>query len=190
MTGNPLSFARMDNNTRVSFLGMIRQCLPITHHSRVDYEQMANRSYIDVPDIYFLDHCQVATWADSIGLGQFSPLFRYHLINGRKLLTLDAISLHRLGSSNMIANIQMENAIRDVSIRARRESESYQVQPYFVTQALTLGRLPPQRYHRELFQFTDPWLTENYNFVNISANDLRLHVKNLNTYRHYSNSRP
>ncbi|XP_055887299.1 uncharacterized protein LOC129926539 isoform X1 [Biomphalaria glabrata] len=185
-TSNP---GRLEGNKNVSYMGMLRQCLPRRDLASEEAKKIASRYSIDKPDFYFANHHQVGNWAASVGLGEFSPLFVHYLINGRRLLTLDALALEKLGSRNVEKNLRMENAIRDLRHQLLRESETFETLPYFTTQALNLGRWPPQRYHRQLFQFTDPWLTENYNFLDISANDLCLRLKNHYPPRPYMNTR-
>ncbi|KAH9523678.1 hypothetical protein Btru_040644 [Bulinus truncatus] len=181
-TSNP---RKLDMNNNVSYMGFLRQCLPRERLVSDEAIRIESRNSIDKPDFYFADHYQVANWAASVELHQFAPLFIHYLINGRRLLTLDAIALEKLGSRNTALNLKMENAIRDQSYRLLRDSETYETLPYFTTQALNLGRWHPQRFHRQLFQFTDPWLTENYNFLDISANDFCLRLKHVDPPRHY-----
>ncbi|XP_059162529.1 uncharacterized protein LOC131945911 [Physella acuta] len=188
MTGVQLSSKTLENNTLISFMGKTRQFIP-HNPPTIHQREISGRKRIDLPPFYFANHHQVAEWTEAVGLGHFSSFIRHHLINGRKLLTLDALQLQRLGCEDMAENLKLEASIKDLSQALRHHSSSYDVLPYFYTQSLNSGRMPPRRYHRELFQFTDPWLTETYKFVNISGNDLHPRVKERFPRKYYSNSR-
>ncbi|XP_005106884.1 uncharacterized protein LOC101856919 [Aplysia californica] len=167
-----LSWAQCEGNPLVSYHGAVRQNLLYprgeiaigAHGSR----ELAGR-HLDKPDCYFWDHCQVCNWACANSLGQYASMFRHYLVNGRRLLTIDALQLQRLGVSNARDALLIEEKIRFLRHKAGQEQEDLRYIPYFHFQALNSGQCLSRRVQRELPQFTDPWVNQTYKYLNMGA---------------------
>ncbi|GFN97142.1 sterile alpha motif domain-containing protein 15 [Plakobranchus ocellatus] len=72
-----------------------------------------------IPACFYWTMDEVADWVESIGYGKYKENFRSHFINGRKLLTVDACVLPRMGITHFGDILDLAGRIRNLLCRGR-----------------------------------------------------------------------
>ncbi|KAK3793669.1 hypothetical protein RRG08_014563 [Elysia crispata] len=84
-----------------------------------------------IPACFYWTMDEVADWVDSIGYGKYKENFRSHFINGRKLLTVDACVLPRMGITHFGDILDIAGLIRNLLCTGRsfiyRSPEKFQI---------------------------------------------------------------
>ncbi|GFS06841.1 sterile alpha motif domain-containing protein 15 [Elysia marginata] len=72
-----------------------------------------------IPACFYWTMDEVADWVESIGYGKYKENFRAHFINGRKLLTVDACVLPRMGITHFGDILDLAGQIRNILCTGR-----------------------------------------------------------------------
>ncbi|KAK0052209.1 hypothetical protein Bpfe_018292 [Biomphalaria pfeifferi] len=67
-----------------------------------------------IPACFYWTIDEVADWVESIGYSKYKENFRSHFINGRKLLTVDACVLPKMGITHFGDILDLAGYIRDL----------------------------------------------------------------------------
>ncbi|CAL1540966.1 unnamed protein product [Lymnaea stagnalis] len=67
-----------------------------------------------IPACFYWTIDEVADWIESIGYAKYKENFRSHFINGRKLLTVDACVLPKMGITHFGDILELAGYIRDL----------------------------------------------------------------------------
>ncbi|BFZ11632.1 hypothetical protein BsWGS_14671 [Bradybaena similaris] len=73
-----------------------------------------------IPACYFWSAEEVANWVQSIGYGKYKSIFLSHFIDGRKLLTVDACVLPKMGITHFGDILDLAGCIRNLLCTGRR----------------------------------------------------------------------
>ncbi|RUS78133.1 hypothetical protein EGW08_014106 [Elysia chlorotica] len=104
-----------------------------------------------IPACFYWTVDEVADWVDSIGYGKYKENFRSHFINGRKLLTVDACVLPRMGITHFGDILCLCKHIREVlGIRRHvRDYNPWQLRSNYISVVPTSGKKQPHLSFRE-----------------------------------------
>ncbi|KAI8787830.1 sterile alpha motif domain-containing protein 15 isoform X1 [Biomphalaria glabrata] len=73
-----------------------------------------------IPACFYWTIDEVADWVESIGYSKYKENFRSHFINGRKLLTVDACVLPKMGITHFGDILDLAGRIRNLLCTGRR----------------------------------------------------------------------
>ncbi|CAG5119824.1 unnamed protein product [Candidula unifasciata] len=118
-----------------------------------------------IPACFYWTIDEVADWVESIGYGKYKENFRSHFINGRKLLTVDACVLPKMGITHFGDILELAKFIRD-QLRVRndvRDFDVYELRQNSISRNHPCGKLRPnfsyQKHMHEVEQIINARLT-------------------------------
>ncbi|BFZ07006.1 hypothetical protein BsWGS_10046 [Bradybaena similaris] len=108
-----------------------------------------------IPACFYWTIDEVADWVESIGYAKYKENFRSHFINGRKLLTVDACVLPKMGITHFGDILNLTKFIRD-QLRVRndvRDFDRYELRQYSISRSHPCGkRRPNVSYRRHMYE--------------------------------------
>ncbi|XP_013069786.1 uncharacterized protein LOC106057220 [Biomphalaria glabrata] len=104
-----------------------------------------------IPACFYWTIDEVADWVESIGYSKYKENFRSHFINGRKLLTVDACVLPKMGITHFGDILAICKHVREL-LRIKRNIRSfnpYQLRRSYVSLAHLSGKYHPHLTYRQ-----------------------------------------